>query len=64
VTLRTDVGRVFLSGERSQKWHPSGSIAIFYAPFHRLMLFEAGVGRSSEQTFFVFRGVFRFLQFE
>lgn len=62
LTLRADVGRVFLDGEDSNRWHSSGSVGIFYAPFRRLMLFEAGVGYSPENTFFYVRGRMRFLE--
>jgi hypothetical protein len=64
ITVRRENGRVFLSGEESDKWHGSISIALFYAPFHRLMLFEAGVGWSTEDTFLVIRGTSRFLEFD
>ena len=64
IMVRGENGRVYLSGEESDKWHGSTSIALFYAPFHRLMLFEAGVGWSTEDTFLVVSGTSRFLEFE
>lgn len=48
-----DAGRVFVEGEKSRNWHPSYSAGIFYLPFARHMLFEVGVGRSAENTFFL-----------
>ena len=63
VTLQMDAGRVWLEGEPSSKWHPSLGAGIFYAPFSRFALFEAGIGRSSERTFFLFRAQANFLEF-
>jgi hypothetical protein len=63
VTLQLDAGRVWLEEQPSSKWHPSYGAGIFYAPFSRFALFEAGIGRSSEQTFFTFRAQARFLEF-
>jgi hypothetical protein len=54
VTVGADVGRVWLQGEDSNKWHPSWNVAIFFAPFNRLMLFEVGRGQSEEKHFWVF----------
>ncbi|TDI46459.1 MAG: hypothetical protein E2P02_05040 [Acidobacteria bacterium] len=48
-----DAGRVFVAGEDSHKWHPSYAAGIFYAPFNRHLLFEVGVGHSTESTFFL-----------
>jgi len=55
VVLDVDAGRVWLEGESSSKWHPSYGAGIFFAPFHRTAVFEAGAGRSVEKTFFMFR---------
>jgi hemolysin activation/secretion protein len=48
-----DIARVFLKGESSSRWHPSYAAGIFYAPFERHFVFDVGVGRSSEGTFFL-----------
>jgi hypothetical protein len=56
-------GRVWLESESSSKWHPSFGLGVFYAPFHRAAVFEAGVGKSVEQTFFIFRAQMKFFEF-
>ncbi len=63
VMLQADTGRVWLEGEPSSKWHPSFGGGIFYAPFSRFALFEAGIGRSTERTFFMFRAQAKLLEF-
>lgn len=50
-----DVGRVFLEGEDSKKWHPSYGGGVFVAPFRGIGIFHIGVGDTSEGTFFIFR---------
>lgn len=63
LVLDAGAGRVWLDSESSSKWHPSFGAGVFYAPFHRAAVFEAGVGRSSEATFFIFRAQMKFLEF-
>jgi hypothetical protein len=45
-------GRVYLNGEDSSKWHPSGGLGVFYTPFRRTTLVGAKVGKSAEKWFF------------
>lgn len=63
IALQVDAGRVWLSGESSTKWHPAYGAGVFYAPFNRFALFKAGVGRSAERTFFIFKAQANFLEF-
>ena len=56
ILASADVGRVFVDGEESSVWHPVSSLAVFYAPFDRLMLLELGVGWSRENTVFLMQG--------
>ena len=63
LSFNVDAGRVWLEGESSSKWHPAYGGGIFYSPFHRAALFEAGVGRSAEKTFFIFLAQVKFLEF-
>jgi hypothetical protein len=54
VSVFTDVGRVFLDGEGSNKWHPSGGAGLFYAAFQRTTLFGAKYGKNQDRWFVVF----------
>jgi hemolysin activation/secretion protein len=63
LSLGSDAGRVWRSGENSSKWHTGETAGIFIAPFSRLTLFELGVGKSKEKTFLVFGANLRFAGF-
>jgi hypothetical protein len=64
LTALGDVGRVFLDGEDSSRWHPTGGLGFFYAAFQRTMLLEMGVTAGREDTFFVVNGGIRFAGLE
>jgi hypothetical protein len=49
----TDIGRVWLKGENSDKWHSSYGGGFYYAPFN-LFLISATVGISPEDNLFNF----------
>jgi hypothetical protein len=63
VSLGADAGRVWLAGESSDKWHTGVAGGLFFAPFSRLALFEIGVGKSEERTFFLFGANLRIVGF-
>lgn len=54
LTVRGDVGRVYLDGETSRRWHSQVMAGVFFAAFDRLILMELGVGRSNERTHVTF----------
>ena len=45
-----DVGRVFLDGESSDKWHGAGGGGIWLAPLDRDYTFSVTFARSDEQS--------------
>jgi hypothetical protein len=47
-----DVGRVFLDGESSNKWHPSAGGGIWFAPLARANTISMTVAASDEETLF------------
>jgi hypothetical protein len=51
VSFFTDVGRVYLSGEDSSKWHPAYGAGVFYAPFRRTSLYGLKVGVNDDRWF-------------
>lgn len=50
-----DVGRVFVAGEGSRRWHPSGGGGVWFAPLTRTNTISLAVARSSEETLFSLR---------
>lgn len=48
----TDVGRVFLRGETSTKWHSAVGGGIWIAPVQSSIMVRIGVARSAERTAF------------
>jgi hypothetical protein len=52
VVAEANAGRVFLEGESSSKWHPSGAVGLFYAPFRRTSLYALSVGKTDEGWFY------------
>jgi hypothetical protein len=63
LSVGADAGRVWLSGESSNKWHTGIAGGMFFTPFNRLTLIEFGVGKSEEKTFFVFGANLRIIGF-
>ncbi|ETW94394.1 MAG: hypothetical protein ETSY1_35065 [Candidatus Entotheonella factor] len=55
-----DVGRVFLDGEDSDRWHPAGGGGLFAATRDRSLLWSLTVARSEEQTSYFFKANFSF----
>jgi len=55
-----DVGRVWESGEGSDKWHPGGGGGIWLAPLARTNAISLAVARSEEETLFYMRVGFFF----
>ena len=51
----SDVGRVFGTGDNSNKWHPTGGLGVFAALVERSILLKFSVARSSERTEFNFK---------
>ncbi len=49
----SDIGRVWLKGETSKKWHPSYGGGFYYAPFNLFMV-SATAGISAEDRLFNF----------
>lgn len=49
-----DVGRVYLDGEDSSKWHPSGGVGLFYAAFQRTTLLGMKIGTNEDRWFVSF----------
>ena len=47
-----DVGRVFLDGEDSDKWHPSAGGGVWLAPLARSNTMSFTVAASDEETMF------------
>ncbi|MBK5255165.1 MAG: hypothetical protein JJE39_03955 [Vicinamibacteria bacterium] len=50
VTVFSDVGRVWLEGENSRKWHPSWGAGLLIQPSATPLIFSAAYARSTEQT--------------
>jgi hypothetical protein len=63
ITVGTDVGRMWLDGESSSKWHSGVAGGIFFAPINHVTLFEIGVGKSEEKTFFLVAANLRLVGF-
>jgi len=55
-----DVGRVFLDGEDSNRWRPSGGGGISISTDERSLLWSLTVARSEEQTTFFLKANFSF----
>lgn len=55
-----DVGRVFLRGEDSEKWHPSVGAGVFFVPLNTNFPFHAAVAHGGEGTRIYFDGGFSF----
>ena len=54
MSVFVDLGRVYLDGEDSRKWHPSGGLGFFYAAFQRTTLLGMKVGTSEDRWFVAF----------
>jgi hypothetical protein len=50
VTALTDVGRVFLDGDPSDRWHSSWGGGIWFAPLSRGATLHLTVVRAAERT--------------
>jgi hemolysin activation/secretion protein len=46
-----DIGRVWASNQKSNKWHNAVGGGLFYSPFN-MVLISAGFGFSEEETLF------------
>jgi hypothetical protein len=55
-----DVGRVWVDGEKSDKWHPGGGGGIWLSPLSRVNTLSLMVGASTEETLFYMRMGFHF----
>ena len=55
-----DIGRVFLDGENSDKWHPSAGGGVWFAPLIRTNTISLSVAASTEETLFYMRFGFHF----
>jgi hypothetical protein len=55
-----DVGRVFLDGESSDDWHPSGGGGLWFSPLTRTNTISLSVAASSEDTLFYVRVGFHY----
>ena len=50
LTLRADVGRVFVDGEESGLWHPSAGVGLWWSPWNEGNTVEIYVAKSDEAT--------------
>ena len=50
-----DVGRVFLDGESSDKWHTSGGAGVWFSPLVRTNTISLSVANSNEETLIYMR---------
>jgi hemolysin activation/secretion protein len=55
-----DVGRVFVDGEDSDKWHPSAGGGISLSTLERSLLWSLTIAQSEEQATFFFNADFSF----
>jgi hypothetical protein len=55
-----DVGRVFVIGEGSNAWHPSGGGGIWFAPLARTNTISLSVAGSDENALFYGRAGFHY----
>jgi len=53
-----DVGRVFVTGDRSEKWHPSGGGGVWFAPLARTNAISLSFAGAEENFEFYLRGGF------
>ena len=56
----TDAGRVFVDGESSNDWHPSGGGGIWIAPLARTNTLTFSVAASDEDVLFYVRAGFHY----
>jgi hypothetical protein len=55
-----DVGRVFVDGEDSDKWHPSAGGGLSLSTLERSLLWSLTIAQSEEQATFFFNADFSF----
>jgi len=55
-----DVGRVFVDGENSNKWHVGGGGGVWFAPLSRVNTISLSIANSEEETLFYMRMGFHY----